>query len=356
LSSSLALFDVSNNKLSGGDPFFFIGFPNIRLVNISHNRFDNDISDLQSSATTSSLEYLDMSFNKLYGSLPHDIGTLFSSLVLLSSSNNCLWPSIPESFCKSSNLATLLLNKLGSECFYSNIRNSLFSDYNGDYTIPSCLLQLPRLQTAHFVSNALYGSLGEIGPKMMSLSLVGNLLRGTVPNSVQTSSTLNNLQLSINRFSGILRDDAFANMPSDSTINLYSNRLSGNISKVKSLGKFSKKVDILTGNLFSCYDDKAPDNDARHDTYSCGTSSFDYYKYVYEGVGAMLLCAVVSMYLWSRLMSTTNSNTTNSSNARHVFVDYFKVRAFPSDLYLSLVSPQFLIACLSIALLMILQT
>jgi hypothetical protein len=76
---------------------------------------------------------------------------------------------------------------------------------------------------------------------MTSLSLVGNLLLGTIPKSVQNSSTLNSLQLSLNRLSGTLINNAFVNMPSNSTIDLSSNRISGDISKVRSLHKFTLK-------------------------------------------------------------------------------------------------------------------
>jgi hypothetical protein len=48
--------------------------------------------------------------------------------------------------------------------------------------------------------------------------------------------------------------------------------------------------------------------------------------------------------------SSSSSSSGGSNNRRHIFVEYFK--GVYVDMYLSLVSPQFVFACLFIALLM----
>ena len=126
----------------------------------------------------------------------------------------------------------------------------------------------------------MYGTLSEVSSSLESLSLVGNALVGSIPKSIQQSSSLTDLQLSLNRLSGTLNKDAFQYLPRNSTISLFSNRLSGDIPK--SMDSFNKNnANILTGNLFYCSTDGPSSNLKNHETYSCGTSSIDFYEYIY---------------------------------------------------------------------------
>jgi len=231
----------------------------------------------------SSLKFLDLSNNLLSGVFHTDIDTIFPSLQVVIASYNCFAPSIPLSFCNLHNISTLIMNKMGSECKSTDVsiclntfRTRISSPY---HSIPPCLFQLTSLQTLHLIGNYLNGKLSEVTPSLVSLSLVGNLLVGSVPKSIQLSSTLTDLQLSLNRLEGTLHNFAFENLPLNSTTQLYSNRLSGNIPK--SMDSFKKNnADILTGDLFY-YVDSPPSNMKNYKTYSCGSNSINFYETFY---------------------------------------------------------------------------
>jgi hypothetical protein len=359
--STLIYIAASDNTFTG-DPFFFLGFSAIQLVNVSYNRFDN-MDSLRSAAAAShttlnssclNLTYLDISNNYLNSSFPDRIGAIFPNLTLLSASNNRLLSYIPDSFCDMKHLQTLLLSGLGN-------RTSLFlsqlSQIN-HFTIPSCLLSLPFLETAHLVSNALYGTLGEVGANMVSLSLVGNQLFGNLPVSLQGSSRLNYLQLSLNRLSGTLTSDAFLDMANNSIIDLYSNRISGTIpSSMSNFGKgLDDKPNILTGNVFYCKYGARYKNLEDYDTYSCGSSAIDFFQYIYVSVAFAI--AIVPFILWicwrKSNRSGRNDDMKKKKNVVDLFIIYFRYRNFPTPLFNGLVSWQFVASSLVVALFMVL--
>ena len=83
LKSSLAVFSASKNNLRG-DPFMFLGFKNISLVNISYNQFDNfgalksiGNDETRLLSVCKSLYNVDISNNKFTGSLPDSIAYEF---------------------------------------------------------------------------------------------------------------------------------------------------------------------------------------------------------------------------------------------------------------------------------------
>lgn len=412
LNRSLEYIDVSVNNLHG-DPFAFIGFPVIEFVNMSSNHFD-DMPSFMSAPTeyvTSSLEYLDISLNYLQGSLPDNIGSIFPHLKQFSTSNNCFKSYIPESLCRLSNLTYILMNTLGSQCSSTDVSliiNALSRDViNSKHTIPSCLLSLPSLKTAHLIGNYLYGNLSEVSSTLHSLSVMGNVLVGSIPKSIQMSSKLTDLQLSLNRFSGTLLHDAFKNLPRESTIQFYANRIrytnyisyflldfqilytccythsyvhiyklyvfnyflfpidclsficyscftyiplillifSGNIPS--SIDTFkNSNIDILGGNLFSC-NNEAPNNIEKYGSYSCGTASIDFYKYIYLAVGiALVVGSPVLFFLWKKRIE--------SSQEPFWFVVLFKSvpASYPRHIFSALVNRTFLVTCLLVALFM----
>ncbi len=165
--------------------------------------------------------------------------------------------------------------------FDSGTFSSLFSRKSNRHTIPSCIWNFSLLNTAHFISNKLYGSLGEINVdgNLTSISVIGNLLTGPIPESIQKSSSLINVQLSLNGLTGTLIDGAFQNMKQPNS--KLENRMSGEVppylynkilengtyclnhTKQNSTCKpFLNGINILNGNLFKCENQSPPiDND-----------------------------------------------------------------------------------------------
>ncbi|KAJ3688567.1 hypothetical protein LUZ61_017731 [Rhynchospora tenuis] len=87
----LGWFTVSNNKLTG-DPSFLLSKENILVINLSHNDFEFDLSDVEISKTIS---ILDLGFNKIYGKIPQSIAT-GDHFIDLDVRNNELCGDIPQ--------------------------------------------------------------------------------------------------------------------------------------------------------------------------------------------------------------------------------------------------------------------
>jgi hypothetical protein len=143
---------------------------------------------------------------------------------------------------------------------------------------------------------------------------------------MQQSSSLTNIQLSLNRLDGVLEDDAFQRMPPDATLELFANRISGDLPSYlydtdnKGINPFNQ-TNILNGNLFTC--SKPPDVDEKSGSYSCGSSSIDAYKWVYLVVAVMMVVVSIFVFLNKESMS------------RYKFRQYFRSIPFPSSFFSS---------------------
>ncbi len=182
-----------------------------------------------------------------------------------------MYPAIPHDICNIQNLETLIANKLGEACENTFVRSTkLISKH---FQVPDCLWKMDALQNLHLMSNAYYGSLGDIGHNLTNLVLIANRFTGSIPESIQKSTTLSTLQIALNRISGTLSNN-FSFAPStfaESTVDFYANRISG---RIPASFKRIKSIDILTGNLFEC--DTPPSNDVDNKSYVCGTSILNF--------------------------------------------------------------------------------
>ena len=103
--------------------------------------------------------------------------------------------------------------------------------------------------------------------------------------TIYSSKNMLDLKMSLNRLSGTLASDAFSSFLPNSTVWLYSNRISGNIpsSMIDTIHHFN----VLEGNLFSCID--PPINDENSGSYECGSNSINEYKYFFIAVGIIFV-------------------------------------------------------------------
>ncbi|KAK7390324.1 hypothetical protein VNO78_25627 [Psophocarpus tetragonolobus] len=204
--STLASLDISDNQIGGIVPNWI--WKTYFYINISHNLFTHLEGPLQN--LTANLFVLDLHHNKLQGSMPpfpeqvqyvdysnnkfssiipQDIGNYLSSILFLSLSNNTLYGSIPDSLCNASNVKVLDLS-------LNNISG----------TIPTCLIMMSgTLEILNLKNNNLSGPIPDRIPTscdLWTLNLHGNLLDGPIPQSLAHCSKLEVLDLGFNQIIG----------------------------------------------------------------------------------------------------------------------------------------------------------
>ncbi|KAK4275591.1 hypothetical protein QN277_018646 [Acacia crassicarpa] len=183
------------------------------------------------------LLYFDISWNQLYGNIPHEIGNL-SSLLMLNLSNNSFRSPIPPETC---NLTTLYRLDL-TTCKFTgqipheigNLRNLkvLWLGYNSlSGSIPEEIGMLSNLLELHLGSNSLSGripsSIGNL-TMLQQLFLQENKLAGAIPNELWKLYYLNNIQLYDNRVSGPI-SPSIGNMTNLAKLYLYNNSFNGQL-------------------------------------------------------------------------------------------------------------------------------
>ncbi|CAL5048217.1 unnamed protein product [Urochloa decumbens] len=264
---SLWLLDLSDNELTGSDPdcIFNASITNMTrpgLVNLSLR--NNKLSDEFPSFLQSCQEliFLDLSNNQFYGTLPAWIGKNLLSLAFLRLRSNMFNGSIPVEFTELSNLQYLDLayNKISG-----SIPNSLFNftgmaltsgegdlggleagvydggnemiDYTENFTI------VTKGQVRLYTGEIVY---------MVNLDLSCNNFTGKIPERIGSLVALKNLNLSWNAFSGKIPESINALVQVES-LDLSHNELSGEIptslSALTSLSHLNLSYNNLTGEI-----------------------------------------------------------------------------------------------------------
>ncbi|MED6112252.1 hypothetical protein PIB30_059987 [Stylosanthes scabra] len=231
--TSLESVDLSDNNLVGSFPsWLLLKNPRLKNVVLSGNSFTGSFEPFDHHHHTDQLEYLDISYNKIQGELPRNIGVFFPNLSYLGVSNNKFGSHIPESIGEMANLEALSLeNNNFSGNLHEHILNgclsltNLFLDNNQlNGTLPS-FTKLPNLSFLTASRNNFQGSITKefCGPRFfMILDLSFNNLSGTLPSCLNMST----LNLQGNGFTG--------KIPEASTnlwvmINLSGNKFTGTI-------------------------------------------------------------------------------------------------------------------------------
>ncbi|KAI3506151.1 hypothetical protein L1887_28507 [Cichorium endivia] len=168
---NLQTLHMSNNRLEGGIPSSFRNLSNIRELFLYGNNLNQDLPSFFDSLSRRSLQVLDLSANKLTGSLPDF--TTFTALKELRLGGNQLNGSFPGKFKQISNLLILDLE--------DNRINGLLPDLS------------------------VFTSLRE-------LYLERNLLNGTLAEKLEPLSKLESLGASSNSFQGTISERHLANL------------------------------------------------------------------------------------------------------------------------------------------------
>ncbi|KAK9058832.1 hypothetical protein SSX86_023675 [Deinandra increscens subsp. villosa] len=191
--TNLETLDMTSTGLKGGIPSSFRNLSRLRQVYLQQNNLDQDLPGLFNNLPVRSLEVLDLSGNRLSGSLPDF--TTFSALTKLHLARNRLNGSFPRKFQGNSHLLFLDLA--------DNHINGLLPDLS------------------------VFGSLTE-------LYFERNLLQGTLAKRLGSLSTLESLGASSNFFQGTITEQHVANLSRLIYLDLSYNSLALNLSPDRS--------------------------------------------------------------------------------------------------------------------------
>ncbi|PSS23812.1 LRR receptor-like serine/threonine-protein kinase precursor [Actinidia chinensis var. chinensis] len=241
--SNLSSLDLASNKFSPGVPINFGNLKNLsRLYLPGCGLGTGDINDLNFMSTLvncSKLIGLDIATNSFGGVLPNSIANFSTQLQLLIVGRNKIFGSIPTDIGNLVSLNTLSL-------FYNQLTGSIptsigrlhklqLLDFGGNKLsgeIPSSIGNLTLLNTLASEENNLQGNIpSTLGncQGLLVLQLNGNNLSGSIPREVIGLSSLSiALELSRNSLSGPLPQEV-GNLRNLGVLSLYHNKLSGEI-------------------------------------------------------------------------------------------------------------------------------
>ncbi|KAH9288265.1 hypothetical protein KI387_032382, partial [Taxus chinensis] len=211
-----------------------------RLQNLS--LFNNSLTGNISAelGTLRSIEYLDLSDNLFYGSIPAEMGGM-QSLQNLSFAGNKFTGIIPDSVGAMSSLQNLDLS-----------RNSLFG------RVPSTLSNLQHLVTLNLSSNKLSGEIPAGLGNLLNLKILDlhqNQLSGQIESSLMLLMNVEYIDMSCNMFSGQLpwKMQIIASLTQSLRhLNLSNNRFTGLLESDDSIPLFdSLKVLDISSNLLT---------------------------------------------------------------------------------------------------------
>ena len=208
---SLQWLDLSANKLYGTLPSSFYNLSALQYLNLSRNSFSGTISS--AIGNMQQLQNVSMFCNKFEGTLTERIGDLYR-LQTLRLYNNSFTGTIPDT-----------IGKLSALSFLS-LRNNMI---NG--TIPFSLGNLRELDQLYLYDMQLEGeipsSIGNL-QKISTLAMSNNKLTGRLPSTLTNLRNLKALFLSSNRLNGTL--ETIWTLTAMNDVYLYSNMFTGTIS------------------------------------------------------------------------------------------------------------------------------
>ncbi|KAL3641347.1 hypothetical protein CASFOL_016315 [Castilleja foliolosa] len=220
-SEFLEFFNVRNNSLSGSIPSSIFNISTLMQVGLAYNQFTGDLGFL-SESSLSNLEELYMSNNMLTGEIPSSI-TNASRLTILSMANNSFTGFIPNF----SNLR--LLQRLW---LWNNHLRGAESPHQ-ELTFLSSLANCQYLEILAISGNPLNGvlpaSVGNLSSMTLHTFFAENCnINGVIPSTIANLSSLQSLLLSNNELTGVI-PPTIGKLIRLQRLYLYGNRLQGYI-------------------------------------------------------------------------------------------------------------------------------
>ena len=202
--------DLSTNRLSGSLPSSLGNLTNLEVLWLYDNQLSGSLPSSLGNLTN--LEVLDLSSNQLSGSIPSELGRL-TKLEWLGLYENQLSGSLPSSLGNLTNLEGLglasnqLSGSIPSELGrLTNLEVLDLSTNRLSGSLPSSLGNLTNLEGLYLSSNQLSGSIpSELGrlTNLEVLALSSNQLSGSIPSELGRLTNLTTLYLSFNSLSNV---------------------------------------------------------------------------------------------------------------------------------------------------------
>ncbi|CAA0825782.1 Receptor-like protein 2 [Striga hermonthica] len=242
LSVSIRFLDLSSNRLNGSlDHAFFRHLPNLITFNVSNNTFTGQIPCSFICSSCPSLEVLDLSNNQFNGSVLPGLGEC-SKLKIFKAAFNSLSGLLPNDLYEVKTLQQISLS------------NNLFSG-----PINDSIVHLPKLTILELQVNELTGEM-PIGIGLLSnleqLQLHTNSLEGPLPQSLTDCSSLKTLLLRNNNFSGEISILDFSKLQRLQAVDLGNNSFVGEIPSsfclCRSITALRLAYNMLTGEIPPC--------------------------------------------------------------------------------------------------------
>ncbi|KAJ0250759.1 Receptor-like protein 1 [Hirschfeldia incana] len=253
LAHGLQYLDISSNRIYDSLPEDIgIVFPHIEYMNFSSNHIRGTIPS--SMGEMKSLYFLDLSYNRLYGQLPKTFLRGCYSLDVLKLSNNQLQGKV---FPIHANLTGLILLFLDGNNFDGNLEEGLLkskslnlldiSDNGFSGTLPFWIGEFSNLSFLHMRGNKLNGQVPHQvkNLELMVLDMSHNSFSGSIPGNFNVAS-LRDLRLHSNEFIGSVPSYLFK-AEWLKVLDLRHNNLSGKILDT-TIGNTSDMRALLLGN------------------------------------------------------------------------------------------------------------
>ncbi|MED6211007.1 hypothetical protein PIB30_069568 [Stylosanthes scabra] len=273
------------NGFSGDLPSWFFSLPKLTAMDLRWNSFTGTLPSSLFNASTS-LQYVDVGGNKLWGSLPSNF-FLSPSLQFLSVNFNQISGTLPSTVLNNSPLLGLALTgnnisgELPQRIFHNltNLEGLYISENAFSGEIPTTLFKCKNLQTISLSKNSFTGNIppeianltsltqiylgfnnfrGEIPsdigklPNLEILGLQSANLSGKIPPSIFNISTLKQITLDVNHLSGSLPSNFGYMLPNLEQIFMSDNYLSGTIPSSLGNATMLTRIDMAY-NSFSGY-------------------------------------------------------------------------------------------------------
>ncbi|KAJ6308702.1 hypothetical protein OIU76_018307 [Salix suchowensis] len=241
--TSLTHLNLSHNRLYGSLPVgFFSSLRSLQVLDLSDNRLDGEIPSLDTNNPIP-IKIVDLSSNHFYGELSQSNSFLLTAwnLIRLNVSNNSFAGQIPSSICNISSASMTLLDFSSNdfsgnlapgfgECSRLEIFRAGFNNLSG--MIPDDLYKATSLVHFSLPVNYLTGQISDAVVNLTNLKvleLYSNQLGGRIPRDIGKLSKLEQLMLHINWLTGPL-PPSLMNCSKLVKLNLRVNFLAGNLS------------------------------------------------------------------------------------------------------------------------------